>query len=157
MKAWLLRTAGIVAIVLTGLGSAGCQKAADTKAKGGGAKGGAAKATATETVTAADVMRGLNRRQSGLHNQLGTALKADSIDWSMIQPKAQEYATLAAALGRTEPAKGDKASWEALTTTFAENARALNAAIQKNDKDAALNVHDQISQSCMTCHQAHRP
>jgi len=113
-------------------------------------------ATAGGVPTIHDIMEQVNRRKSGLHSEVGEALQAESIDWATIEPKAKNYAALADFLGKNDPPKGDKASWESLSKAYAADAQGLHAAAEKKDKDAALAAHQKLSDSCMGCHRAHR-
>jgi len=132
--------------VLAGL-EAGCNKASRTASAPAGAGG---------VPTISDIMQQVNRRKSGLHSEIGEALQGDSVDWPTIEPKAKNYAALADFLGKNDPPKGDKASWESLSKAYAADAQALYAAAEKKDKDAALAAHQKLSDSCMGCHRSHR-
>jgi hypothetical protein len=96
-----------------------------------------------------------NGRQS-LNMKIGQELNSGSPPWEEIQPQAKEYAELTATLGKYDPPRGDKDSWVKLTSAFAQSAEELNKAAAKKDKDAALAVHKTLSESCKTCHDAHR-
>jgi cytochrome c556 len=138
MKTWMLGAAGVAVALLAGLG-AGRLGAADTKSP-----------------TIEEIMQKVNKGKDALHSTVGQQLKANTIDWAAVQKNTKDYANLAEFLGKNDPPKGDKASWESLTKAYTDDAKALNDAAGKNDKTAALAVHQKISDSCMTCHQAHR-
>jgi hypothetical protein len=59
-------------------------------------------------------------------------------------------------MGKNGPPKGHKASWEKLTSAYAEWASDLDKAAQAKDKDAALEAHGKLAGSCMACHREHR-
>jgi len=146
MRTWTLWSGLFVA-----LWAGGCSK---TSRPAAGAGGGTASAGGMPTIS--DIMQQVNRRKSGLHSEVGELLQAATIDWDVIEPKAKNYAALADFLGKNDPPKGDKSSWETLTKAYAADAQALHAAAEKKDKDAALAAHQKLSDSCMGCHQAHR-
>jgi hypothetical protein len=101
-------------------------------------------------------MNRLGRGPNALNGALGQGLKANSPSWTTLQTQASEYAKLAAALGKTNPPRGSKESWQELTSAFAESAAELEKAVRAKDQTAALAAHDQLSNSCMECHRAHR-
>jgi hypothetical protein len=131
--------------------SAGCNKANRPAAAPGGAA-----AASGGVPSIHDIMEQVNRRKSGLHSEIGDSLQGESIDWSVIEPKSKNYAALADFLGKNDPPKGDKASWESLTKAYAADAQSLHAAAEKKDKDSALAAHQKLSDSCMGCHRSHR-
>ena len=114
---------------------------------------GAADAT-TPTIDA--IMKKVNGK-NGLHRKgLPDALKATPVDWANVQKQTKEYADLAGALGKNDPPKGDKASWEKLTKSYADSAKELFTAAEKKDKDTITSVQGKIGRTCMNCHKAHR-
>jgi hypothetical protein len=148
MKGRTLLTCATVTL-LAGL-AAGCNKTTRPAAAAAGAT------AAVGVPTIHDIMEQVNRRKSGLHSEVGEALQAESIDWAGVEPKTKNYAALVDFLGKNDPPKGDKASWESLSKSYAADAQALYAAAEKKDKDAALSAHQKLSDSCMGCHRAHR-
>jgi len=92
----------------------------------------------------------------GLHKSLAKDLQASPIDWDAAAKKSKEYNDLVSALGKNEPPKGEKKSWDKLTKEYAENAKALNEACEKKDKTAAVSTQGKISRSCKSCHDAHK-
>ena len=131
--------------------AAGCNKTSRPAAGQGGAT-----AASGGVPSISDIMQQVNRRKSGLHNEVGELLQAANTEWGVIEPKSKNYAALADFLGKDDPPKGDKTSWESLTKVYAADAQALHAAVEKKDKDAALAVHQKLSDSCMGCHRVHR-
>jgi cytochrome c556 len=154
MKTGPLKAAGVAAALLAGL-AVGCNRNSNSSAGSQAARNGAAGANEAAT-TIAEIMQKVNKGKDALHRVVGDQLKADPVDWPAVQKNTKEYAALAEFLGKNDPPKGDKASWESLTKAYTDDARALNDAAGKNDKAAALAVHQKISDSCMTCHQSHR-
>jgi hypothetical protein len=98
----------------------------------------------------------LDRGPSALNKAVAKGLEADPPDWGTIQKQASEYAQLTAGLGKLDPPQGSKDSWAQLTAAFAETAAALDKAAQAKDRQAARQASDELSGSCMGCHQAHR-
>ena len=139
----------ITVTLMAGL-AAGCNKSSRPAAATAGAAG------AGGVPTISDIMQQVNKRKSGVHTEVGEALQAESVDWAAVEPKTKNYAALADFLGKNDPPKGDKTSWESLTTAYAADAQTLHAAAEKKDKDAALAAHQKLSDSCMGCHRSHR-
>jgi hypothetical protein len=98
----------------------------------------------------------LTKGPNSLTPLIGKALEAEAPDWTAIQPQTDEYARLAAALAKNTPRKGSPESWTKLSAAFGESADLLNKAAKAKNRDAALEVHGQISGSCMECHRQHR-
>lgn len=80
----------------------------------------------------------------------------DGADWDEIKRSAKELVSLGTALGKNEPPKGDKASWQKLTKSYTENAQALLSAAAKKNKSAAESAQQKLQSSCTSCHKAHR-
>jgi cytochrome c' len=92
----------------------------------------------------------------GLQKALGKDLQASTINWEDAGKKSKEIQELVDSLGKNEPPKGDKKSWEKLTKDYAANAKALNEACEKKDKSAAGAALGKMSRSCKSCHDAHK-
>jgi hypothetical protein len=61
------------------------------------------------------------------------------------------------ALAKSKPSKGDAESWKKLTTDYLTHSRALEQAILKKDRNAALTAGRMMAPAlCTTCHKAHR-
>ncbi len=74
------------------------------------------------------IMAKIGRGQQSLNGVIGRELNSDPTPWDSIQPKAKEYAQLAAELGKHDPPKGDKEAWKKYTAAFADDAAALDRA-----------------------------
>lgn len=106
--------------------------------------------------TIKEIMAKLNK-PGGIYPTMAKELKADDTDWDDVQQQAKTFAKMAAALGKNAPPKGEKKSWDDLAKSYAENARALEAAAAKKDKKAVLAAHGKLGGgACDTCHKAHR-
>src|SRR6478672_1035890 len=62
----------------------------------------------------------------GLQKALNKDLQASTVNWEEAGKKSKEIQELVDSLGKNEPPKGDKKSWEKLTKDYAANAKALN-------------------------------
>jgi hypothetical protein len=98
----------------------------------------------------------LDRGPTALNKAVARGLEADPPDWGTIQKQTSEYAQLTAGLGKLDPPMGTKDSWSQVTAAFAETAAALDKAAQAKDRPAARQASDELSNSCMGCHRAHR-
>jgi cytochrome c556 len=107
----------------------------------------------TPTIKAA--MKKLHGGDSSLRPTIAKALKAEQPDWAEVQKATKEFSKLAASLTKNNPPQGDKASWETLTKAFVENAKAMDQAAQKKDKDGTKAAHAKLG-NCKSCHDAHR-
>jgi hypothetical protein len=119
----------------------------------GAARGAASK---FQTPNTKEIMAKIGKGPQALTPAIGQALKAQSPDWAAVQAQAKEYAELAAALAKNSPRMGTKESWDQLTADFAEAANDLAKAANEKDLSAAKTAHDQLANSCMACHGAHR-
>jgi cytochrome c556 len=104
------------------------------------------------------IMKKLNKKRGevGLHPRLQPMLGAEKIDWEAVTPMAKEYSELASALGKNNCPKGNTASWDKLCKSYAQDAKALEAAASKKDKSAAVAAFEKLNKSCQSCHDEHR-
>ena len=105
-----------------------------------------------------DIMRKLHKGAENLKDHVGKALKAESPNWEEVQRDTKVYATLAEALGKNEPPKGDASSWKKLTGDYTTQAKALDDAAKKMDRAAASAVYKKLASpaTCKGCHSAHK-
>jgi len=108
--------------------------------------------------TIKEIMAKLNKGPNSLCPSIGKDLRADEPKWNDIQKEAKAFAGFAEELPKLKPPRGDKANWDKLAKTFADNAKALDEAAQKKDKEAAQAVHKRLAdmKNCNACHDAHR-
>src|SRR4051812_38896612 len=139
MKTWMLGAAVAAGLLLANLGADRLGAADDN------------------VPSIEEIMQKVNKRKSGLHADVGEALKAGTADWDKLKEKTKQYATLAEFLGKNDPPKGAKESWEKLTKKYADDAKALDAAVDKKDKSAATTAWNKLDKECMGCHRQHRP
>src|SRR5436190_10865655 len=108
------------------------------------------------TSPAGQIMVKIGKGTSSLSVTVERDLKADPTPWDSIQSQAAEYEKLAADLAKLDaPPKGSKDSWTALTTSYAEAAKALNQAAKAKDLSAAEISQKTLGSSCMGCHREH--
>jgi len=103
-----------------------------------------------------EIMGKLNK-PTGVYFSMARELKEDTPMWDEVQAQAKILAQQAAALAKTQPPKGDKASWDALVKAYADNARKAQTAVQRMDKTAAQAAMALMGKAaCNKCHEAHR-
>jgi cytochrome c556 len=102
------------------------------------------------------VMVKVNKTGTGLYPTIVQELRQDDTNWDEVKKDAKEIARLTATLGKLDPPKGEKDSWQKLTKAYAENTKALDAAAAKMDKEATKAAAAKLGESCDTCHKAHR-
>jgi cytochrome c556 len=103
-----------------------------------------------------DIMVKVNKTGTGLYSVVVQELRQDDTNWDEVKKDAKEIARLGAMLGKLDPPKGEKDSWQKLTKAYAENTKALDIAAAKMDKDAAKAASAKLGESCDVCHKAHR-
>jgi cytochrome c556 len=107
--------------------------------------------------TTEEIMKIVNKPKGGLHRTVGMALEEDSINWDNVSKMSKQYAELADALGKNPcPKKGTLESWTKLCKVYAEDAKALETAVGKKDKDASVTAWSKLNRSCTACHDEHR-
>src|SRR5205085_9173179 len=131
--------------LLAAIGVAGgCGKGKDnpTNPTPGGPKGGGGSPDIRR------IMDKLGKGPQSLSNAIGVGLNADEPPWDDLQGQAREHAELTAELGKYDPPRGGKESWQKQTADYAEAADALDRAAQARDRDAAREAHGRLSRSC---------
>jgi hypothetical protein len=102
------------------------------------------------------IMNRVAKGPNSLTSVLGRELNEAQPPWETIQGQTREFAQLAADMGKHDPPKGSKESWARLTAAYAGTAAELDKAAQARAKDEAVAAHDQLKNSCMSCHREHR-
>jgi len=87
---------------------------------------------------------------------VGKDLKAADPDWEDVQKKTKELVKLGTSLGKNEPPKGEKASWEKLTKSYLDTAKQLDKGAQAKEKSKAVAAHTKLTKMCAACHKAHK-
>ncbi|MGH9677421.1 MAG: cytochrome C [Candidatus Acidiferrum sp.] len=109
-----------------------------------------------KTPTIKEIMTKLNK-PGAIYPSLSKELKAAAPDWDEIHSQVKTFAKLAAELGKNEPPKGDKSSWQKLTKAYADNAKALEKTAQKKDRSATqLALAKLGGAACGACHKSHK-
>jgi cytochrome c556 len=103
-----------------------------------------------------EIMVKVNKTGTGLYSVVVQELRQDDTNWDEVKKDAKEIARLGAMLGKLDPPKGEKDSWQKLTKAYAENTKALDTAAAKMDKDATKAAAAKLGESCDTCHKSHR-
>jgi hypothetical protein len=97
--------------------------------------------------------------KKNVHKAVKKALEADSIDWTEVAKLMKQYGIAAQYVGqhaKTKPEKGDEKSWSKLAVQFSTEAKDLDSAITKKDKDKALGAIEKLHETCEACHENHR-
>jgi cytochrome c556 len=103
-----------------------------------------------------DIMTKLNK-PTGVYFSMVRELREEDPMWDEVRDMAKVLAQQALALTKTHPPRGDKASWDILVKAYAENAGAVEKAVQKKDKAGAQAAMGRMGEeACKTCHKAHR-
>ena len=150
---WLMRAVCFTALLVVG----GCSEGEDAGGPappGGGGPGPGGGGPSSPGIK--QIMVKLARGPRSLTPVIGNELNQDSPPWETIQGQTKEYSQSASELGKYDPPRGAKESWIKLTTEFAESASELEKAAAIKNKDAARLAHEQLNNSCKTCHDEHR-
>ena len=102
------------------------------------------------------IMVKLAKGRGSLTQVIGNELNQDPPPWETIQGQTTEYVQSATELGKYDPPKGSKESWTTLAKAFADMAIELDGAALAKNKEKAKVAHDQLANSCKSCHDAHR-
>jgi cytochrome c556 len=113
-------------------------------------------AAADDAASIDKIMEALHKGRRSPLATLKTALKGQSPDWAAVQKQSKTYVKYAVDLPKNDPPKGDAASFKKLATAFANNAKALNTAAEKEDLGASRAALGKIGGSCKSCHDAHK-
>jgi cytochrome c556 len=106
-------------------------------------------------LTTKQVMGKMNGKK-GLPAKTNEAAAAGK--WEDAVKSAKEAKAVGEALGKNQPKKGDKESWEKLTKEYAEKAKELLEAAEKKDAMEVKKLSEvwTKNQNCKTCHDSHR-
>lgn len=117
---------------------------------------GTASATDDAVPSIKKVMQVLNKGGKAESAKLKKELANGSPDWKAVQSSSKQFATLGATLAKNEPPKGEADSWKMMSDAYAADCKALDEAAQKEDLVGAKAAFMKLSNSCMTCHKAHK-
>ena len=110
-----------------------------------------------EVPTIKKIMAKLTKGKTSLTPKIGAELKKDKPAWDTLQAQSAEYVKYALFMEQNDPPKGDKDQWKDVAKAFALDAKELDAAVTKKEKEAALVAHDKLAKSCMGCHREYKP
>lgn len=103
-----------------------------------------------------DIMSKLNK-PTGVYFSMVRELREEDPMWDEVRDMAKVLAQQARALTKTHPPRGENTSWDKLVKAYAENAGAVEKAVQKKDKAGAQAAMGRMGEeACKTCHKAHR-
>lgn len=105
-------------------------------------------------LTTKQIMMAGHKGADALFEKVKAAVKDKK--WDDASTAAKQLAENGALFPKATPPKGDAKSWEDLSGKYAENTKALAAAVEKKDADAANKAVGTIGSSCMACHKEHR-
>jgi len=97
--------------------------------------------------------------KKNVHRAVKKGLEADTTDWADITTLTKQYSTAAVQVtqhAKTKPEKGAAQSWEKLSMEFGVQAKALDAAVAKKDKEKAKAAIEKLHENCEACHENHR-
>lgn len=117
---------------------------------------GRADADNEQTPTIKQVMARLNKGATSSLAKLKGELKSDKPNWEAVQKESKDFIVLGGALGKSEPPKGEAASWKKLTDQYFQDAKALDDAANAKDLAAAREAHARLGASCKGCHSLHK-
>ncbi len=106
--------------------------------------------------TVKEIMQKLHGPQ-GLRIKLSRDMRGDNPDWKAIQKDTKEMVKFADALGKSEPPRGEKSSWDKLAEQYISGVKALDTAAEKQDTGALKTAFARSGGSCTKCHNAHKP
>jgi cytochrome c556 len=115
-----------------------------------------ASAVDDEPASIEKIMESLHKGRKSPFAILKTALKSASPDWAVIQKESKTYAKYAPDLPKNDPPKGDKESFKRMAKAFADSAKKLEGAAEKEDLAAARSAFHKIGTLCKSCHDAHK-
>jgi hypothetical protein len=104
-----------------------------------------------------EVMGTLNKGPEALTSSIGRNLDKAMPDWRTLAKQCSEYIVNVKHLGKSVPPRGEPASWERLTRSYLDDAKAMDSAVKARDRKAALAAHQKIERDCARCHVAHKP
>ena len=82
---------------------------------------------------------------------------ADDKAWKAVRARAAILLFLTdSILVKSQPSKGDKASWKEKVTDYERSAKALAMAAWEKDSSGVKSQVNKISKSCNACHKVHR-
>lgn len=104
-----------------------------------------------------EVVHGTKGILSQVRDLLAGDGPADEKAWKAVKARASILLFLTdTILLKSQPSKGDKASWKEKVADYEQLAKALARAAAGKDPSAAKSEVNKISKSCNACHKAHK-
>jgi cytochrome c556 len=110
-----------------------------------------------ETPSIKTVMQKLHKGAKSPLNTVKAALKGASPDWDDLQTQAKLFKKYGEALEKNDPPRGKKDAYLKLAKAYASNAKSFEEAAERENLKGARESFKKIQNSCMPCHQSHRP
>ena len=110
-----------------------------------------------KTYTIKEVMQKLHKGPNAALAKMKKALAEDTPDWTDIKSLAKDFETYGKSLPENDPPKGEKEDFKKLADSYYDNAKDMNAAAKKEEKDGVQSSFSKIQKACAGCHKAHRP
>ncbi len=96
-------------------------------------------------------------KKGGLRHQISTEIEKDKPNWTDIQQKSKQLASMCEKMCKEKQPQGEAESWKKLTESLAKQASSLTSAAEKKDLANAKTAITKINGSCKECHDLHRP
>ena len=103
-----------------------------------------------------EIMTKAHKGGNSLLSTVGKDLKSAEPNWDDVQTKTKELVKLGKSLGKNDPPKGDKESWEKLTKSYLDTAKQLDDAVRAKEKSKAVTAHSKLTKMCAACHKVHK-
>ena len=103
-----------------------------------------------------EIMTKAHKGGNSLLSTVGKDLKSAEPNWDDVQTKTKDLVKLGKSLGKNDPPKGDKESWEKLTKSYLDTAKQLDDAVRAKEKSKAVTAHSKLTKMCATCHKVHK-
>jgi cytochrome c556 len=118
---------------------------------------GGSDGTKEKTPSVKEIMQKLHGGRDGLRTKLNKEMRASKPDWEQIERETKEFVKFAEALGKNNPPRGDRQSWDRLTGLYVASAKDMDTAAEKHDVAGFKAAFNKMGGSCLNCHNAHRP
>jgi len=102
------------------------------------------------------MMRMFGRNPQALRRSLEANLKADPPAWAAIQTGTAELVKLSGDVGKADPPKGSKESWNKLAGGLIATAKDLDKAAQAKNLADVRTANESIGKMCNACHDQHK-
>lgn len=107
-------------------------------------------------LTLKQIMTNLHKGKAPIKMSIDNQLKSAEPDWDLVQKQTRQYRETIETIEGKDPKKGDKEAFARLVKAYIDEAKALEAAADKKDKAACVEVNDRMIKACTNCHKAHK-